>query len=127
MRRLNIVVRLAVCFLFVFLPLHSLDQWFYDQFFNLRGSLRRTSPLVFFTVNDAKLSQNTVLEKKMSPHHSSNHKLNKHTWFGDLYAPLIAHIEKDNPRLVLLSSYFDQVEGPTQLGPYKNLLFSAVL
>jgi two-component system phosphate regulon sensor histidine kinase PhoR len=127
MRKLNILVRLAVCFLFVFLPLHSLDQWFYDHFFTLRGTHQRIPQVVLVTIDDAKLSQRGPQEKKMLRPREIAKPKGHAVWYSDFYGPLLERIETDSPRLIAFASFFDHVEGKPALGKFPNLLFSAVL
>jgi two-component system, OmpR family, phosphate regulon sensor histidine kinase PhoR len=131
MRKLNILVRLAVCFLFVFLPLHSLDQWFYDHLFSLRGRHHRTPQLLLVSVNDAKLSMVPGIEKnaslKIDLGRESARRVSHSVWYSHFYSPLLARIEADNPKMIVLASYYGSVDGTPNFGSYKDLLFSAFL
>src|SRR5688572_24862908 len=129
MPRLNFVVRVAVCFLFVFLPLHTLDQWFYDHFFRLRGALSQPSPFILVRVNDAKLYQVFGSQSGSFPREEFSFEPKVHSiWYQDFYESLLRQIQLDEPRLIILGSFYEWIDKrKTPQLPYPNLLYAAVL
>lgn len=129
MPRLNFLARVAVCFLFIFLPLHTLDQWFYDHFFRLRGTISRTSNIVLVKVNDTKLHQTfSAHTAAFSDGEYSIEPKTHSIWYQEFYEKLLSQIQADKPRLVIFSSFYEWIDRKSQPPlPYDNLLFSALL
>jgi two-component system, OmpR family, phosphate regulon sensor histidine kinase PhoR len=130
MLKIHIVIRIAMCFLFVFLPLRNMDEWFYDRFFRVRGPQRHPpSSLVLVRVNNANLSQSVEREnfpdltfETVSLLKSSN------LWHARFYQPLLDRIERDKPRLVIFTTFFEGVDDPKHTSmPFDNVIFSAIL
>ena len=67
MPKVHVIVRIAVCLLFVFLPLQSMDEWFYDRFFRLRGVQEHSTPFVLIRVNNANLARSLERESFFYP------------------------------------------------------------
>lgn len=55
MPKLSLLVRVSFCFLFLFLPLENMDEWFYDRYFSIRGPQLSSTSLVLVHVDDAKV------------------------------------------------------------------------
>ncbi len=98
MPRLNYPLRLLLCFLSIFLPLSSLDLWFYDHLFQIRGQLDNATSIILVRVNENQLN----------------------------YPSLIQSIQLDHPELIVFCSFFDAHEAFDTSGlPYDNILYSA--
>jgi len=127
MPKLNFLVRAAVCFLLIFLPLNTLDQWFYDHFFRLRGTQHHATSFILIHVNDAKLYQefSQGLTRAADPFGLESRSI----WYSNYYQQLLEQVETDRPRLVVFTSYYEKIEG---MGPlpgkaYSNLVFAGAL
>lgn len=129
MPRLNFVVRVAVCFLFIFLPLHTLDQWFYDHFFTLRGKQNRPTSFILIRVNDAKLYPPLLRGTLRYSDSLATLEPKQHAiWFRDFYDGLIQRIERDQPQLIIFTSFYDATEaGKPPTPPPPNVIFAAAL
>jgi len=129
MLKIHVVVRIAVCFLFVFLPLQSMDEWFYDRFFKLRGYHKDPTPFVLIRVNNANLSESLAKEyfhyPKDEPPPGSK---GSYIWHHRFYESLIRNIEADSPRLIVFTSFYDSIDdnSVTKI-PYPNVILSAYL
>src|SRR5687768_13801144 len=127
MPRLNFLVRVAVCFLFIFLPLHTLDQWFYDHFFRLRGTTRKPTPFILVRVNDAKLYQAFGPARGRTEELTAEPKTHS-LWYSEFYGQLLRTIQDQKPLLVIFTSFFEGIDRKGQPPPgADNLLFAAVL
>jgi two-component system, OmpR family, phosphate regulon sensor histidine kinase PhoR len=132
---LSILIRAALCLIFVFLPLQQMDQWFYDHFFRLRGTRHESSPFVLVRVSDAKLLQlmesDDVLKRK--DEFRVEHTLHS-VWFQHFYESLLTKILADKPKLVIFTSFFEWIEPishPSRetvgILNQPNILFSSVV
>ena len=129
MPKVNFAVRVAICSLFIFLPLHTLDQWFYDHYFTLRGAQNRPTPFILIPVNDAKLYP---MVGKANLHYSSDEFMldsKQHAiWYRDFYDTLVQEIERDQPQLIIFTSFFKATEaGKPPMPLPSNVLFAAAL
>lgn len=130
MLKVHVAVRIAVCFLFIFLPLQSMDEWFYDRFFQLRGYYHEhPTPFVLIRVNSASLLASSQREKYHFPLADAlASRRNQNFWYPQFYEKLLDQIEKDKPDLVVFTTYFDGVNPPkAKYTPPPNVLFSAYL
>lgn len=129
MPKLNLIVRTTLCLLFVFLPLESMDEWFYDHFFRLRGTLRKTSDLVLVRVSDAKLQQ-LLSKSTLVPEDGdfSIERAHSSVWHRHFYETVLDKIEADSPKLVIFTSFFESVDTRTPLrSKYSNIILSSAL
>jgi two-component system, OmpR family, phosphate regulon sensor histidine kinase PhoR len=128
MLKIHIGLRIAVCFLFVFLPLQSMDEWFYDRFFQLRGYYHESpTPFVLIRLNNASLSPPApdIFQFPLDIHPAQKARAN---WYRAVDERLLERVEQDKPRLVVFTSFFDGVENPEQLVPRpSNVIYSAYL
>ncbi len=107
MPKVNFGIRGAICLLFVFLPLHSLDQWFYDQFFRLRGATHRPTQFLLVRVNDAKLYPYFSRDNGAFPSEALQFSPRTHAvWNAEFYNELARRILAQNPRLMVFSPYY---------------------
>lgn len=120
MFRLNFLARVAVCFLFVFLPLQHMDQWFYDRFFRIRGHSRRPTQIVLVRVADHKLVPT------ISPHAVKSTKLPYAVWYSAFYETLLQKLKQAHPKLIVMASYYETKEGPSKAN-HTGILFSSLL
>ena len=125
--RLNLALRTLVCFLLIWIPFQSLDQWFFDRFFKVRGKLFKPTTLTLVHVNPYNDSESTIDPKITDPHpreFSRDHNI----WNDNYFRQLIAKIRSDNPRLIVIGSYYDFVRYQPELDwDTSDLVFSAVL
>ncbi len=129
MRSLNFAIRAAICTLFIFLPLQSMDQWFYDHFFRLRGQIKRPNDIVLVRVNDAKLFQLLNQEQIHFPKDEFAIEHSHHSiWHKHFYETILDKIEGDSPKAVVFTSFFEWVDNraPTKF-KYKNVIFSSTI
>jgi len=130
MLKVHVAVRIAVCFLFIFLPLQSMDEWFYDRFFQLRGYYHeQPTQFVLIRINPTNLT--------LSPHREKYHfpatdalpsRRNQNIWYQQFYENLLGQIGKGNPELIVFTTYFDGTDHPDlRYTPPPNVLFSAYL
>lgn len=122
--------RIAVCFLFVFLPLHSLDEWFYDQYFKIRGFKQIPTELILAPVNDVKLLRFQGKENPGSPgvQQSWDLRTRSSVWYHDFYGALLKRITAQKPKLIVFTTFFDQVDDPKRASlNFPNVVFSAIL
>ena len=129
MPKLNFLVRGALCFLFVFLTLSSMDQWFYDHFFQLRGPLRRPTQLMLVRINEAKLYPNLPQGNPLlSEEEFAFRSRPLVIWNTKFYNSLLHRIEADTPKLIVFTSYYEWVDrlAKPEL-PFPNLLFSSIM
>jgi two-component system, OmpR family, phosphate regulon sensor histidine kinase PhoR len=129
MPKINFGIRGAICLLFVFLPLHSLDQWFFDQFFRLRGANRRPTQFLLVRVNDAKLYPYFARDNEAFPWEALQFSPKTHAvWHAGFYEELSKRILDQNPRLLVFAPYYQWVDrrASTQLDPQKVLFASAL-
>ncbi|MBI4404460.1 MAG: CHASE2 domain-containing protein [Deltaproteobacteria bacterium] len=125
---LNILIRVAICLLFVFLPLQSMDQWFYDHYFRLSGYRHAKSPFILIRINDAKLSRLGSKKSRIYDHLAPSQSKMYSLWHEQFHRRLLSVIRADKPRMVVFTSFYDSVDNPSA-PPLddKELLFSAVL
>ncbi len=126
MPRLNFLVRIVVCFFFIFLPLQTLDQWFYDHFFRLRGRLTKPHSYILVRINDGQLHQ-AFGHQQADDGFSFEPKVHS-IWYQNFYGPLLAKIQAQKPKLVVFTSFYEWIDHrhtPQVQGP--NLLFAAAL
>jgi two-component system, OmpR family, phosphate regulon sensor histidine kinase PhoR len=126
MLKLNLTVRVAICFLFVFLPLQNMDQWFYDQYFKLRGKRKQPTPFVLVRVNENKLSS---LGGDLSPDVPPGSPApSPFVWNSRFYDRLLKKIQSQEPRLIIFTSFYDWVDNPKSKAlTYPNVIVSAYL
>jgi two-component system, OmpR family, phosphate regulon sensor histidine kinase PhoR len=129
MFRLNLILRLLVCLIFIFLPLGNLDEWLYDQFFNLRGTQQRETPIVLLRVSDAKVYQLLQHDKAtLPPHTLAIERGNLSFWLEPFHSDLIRKIKQANPQLIIFTQFYDWVDHRT-LSTFenKNIIFSGTI
>lgn len=125
--RLNLALRTLVCFLLIWIPFQSLDQWFFDRFFKVRGKLFKPTTLTLVQVNPYNDSESTIDPKITDPHPSEFSK-DHNIWNDNYFRQLITKIRSDNPRLIVVGSYYDFVRyQPEVEWNTSDLVFSAVL
>lgn len=129
MLKLNLIFRLAICFALVFIPLKNLDEWLYDQFFNLRGTQKHDTQIILIRVSDAKLYQLLQQEKSILP--SNNLAIeqgNLSIWLKPFYSEIIKKLSSANPKLLVFTQFYDWVDHrkPDTL-PLKNIIYSGVI
>lgn len=127
MPKVNFGIRGAICLLFVFLPLNSLDQWFYDQFFRLRGANHRPTPFLLVRVNEAKL--NPYFDPRPLPREETQFSSKTHAvWHGRFYEELTRRLLSYNPRVVAFTPYFQWVDRkPSPALDPSKLIFASAL
>lgn len=129
MPKISLALRTLVCFIFVFLPLSSMDQWFYDHLFRIRGAQHRATPIVLVRVNDSAVYPFSTKGIKFLDENDlylgpKNHLV----WHEKFYRELIDRIRADKPRLIVFGSYYDGVESSNHPSlDQSDLLFSAAL
>lgn len=127
MPKLSLVVRGAICLLFIFLPLHALDQWFYDQFFRLRGTRHKTSPFIIVQVDDAQLYSLMEQRKFYFSRDGMVFAPKTHAiWYRQFYENIVEKIQAGSPKIVVFTSFFNWLS--SQKEPTFNeqkVLFSA--
>src|SRR5690606_26435395 len=103
MYKLNVLIRVTLCFLFVFLPLQSMDEWFFDRFFSIRGELNRPpSDIVLVEVNDAGFVSFSEGFQSTVPEHSHFLESKSHTvWYRAFYEKLLTLIQSQAPRAIV--------------------------
>lgn len=114
MPHLSLLIRAAICFVFVFLPLQNLDQWFYDRLFRLRGARHRPTSFV--------LVQTSLTDQTEGGY--------ANIWPSRDYRNLLEKIEADHPKLIVFASYFDRVppgHDSRSTDRQPDLIFSASL
>ncbi len=129
MPKVNFGIRGAICLLFVFLPLHSLDQWFYDHFFQLRGATQRPTQFLLVRVNDAKLYPYFARNNGAFPNQAIQFSPRTHAvWQAGFYQQLADRILSQKPSLMVFTPYFQWVDQPevAQFDPQKVLFASAL-
>lgn len=128
MPRLNFLVRIAVCFLFIFLPLQTLDQWFYDHFFRLRGRVSQPHNFVLVRINDGQLHQ-AFGHRNIHPHEEFSFEPKVHAvWYQDFYGPLLDKIQAQKPKLVIFTSFYEWIDHrKVPQANYPNLLYAGAL
>ena len=110
MPKLTLVARIAICLLLGFLPLTSLDRWFYDQIFRLRGRQLQKTDYLLVRVNDAKLyplieNASPLVQESLlfSP---KTHAL----WVGEFYQTLLERVSSGNPKLIAFTTFFRVID-----------------
>lgn len=125
--RLNLILRTLVCFFLIWIPFQSLDQWFYDGFFKVRGRLFKPSSVVLVQADEYRGSQENVIDPNITDPHPTSFK-DHHVWDDAYFKKLIDRIRADGPRLIVIASYYDLVRYvPGTLWDKSDLVFSAVL
>lgn len=128
MPRLNFVIRALICTLFVFLPLQSMDKWFYDHFFRLRGKNRQMTNIVLVRVSDAKFAQLLNHEKTSSLPEEIVEQPRHSIWHHRFYETVLDKIEGDSPKAVVFTQYFEWTEPKNISAPkYENVFFSSTI
>jgi two-component system phosphate regulon sensor histidine kinase PhoR len=133
MLKIHIGLRIAICFLFVFLPLQSMDEWFYDRFFRLRGYYpEKPTPFVL-----VRLSQANAGGPLQGPPRSNGFRFPlesrftdtaQNVWYSEQYDTLVEHIEKDKPQLIVFTSFFEAVNpSETPAARPTNIIYSGFL
>lgn len=127
MPKIHVVVRIAVCFLFIFVPLNSMDEWFYDRFFRVHGYHEAPANFVLIRVNNANLSHSVQKENFHYPKDELVPGSRSHTmWHQDFYDTLLTRIQADEPKIIAFTSYFDSVDAPPKAKVRgNNVIFSA--
>jgi two-component system, OmpR family, phosphate regulon sensor histidine kinase PhoR len=124
--RLNLTLRTFVCFFLIWIPFQSLDQWFYDRFFRVRGTLFNTSPIVLVQVEPYRGAENAIDPNITDPHLPEDK--NHHVWDDSYFRKLVTKIRADSPRMIVIASYYDLVRFvPGKEWEKNDLVFSAVL
>jgi signal transduction histidine kinase len=129
MLKINLIIRLALCVVLIFLPLGNLDEWLYDQFFKLRGFQKRETPIVLIRVSDTKIYQLLQQEKETFPVHTlAIEQGNLSLWLRPFYAELIKKLATTKPTLLVFTPFFDWVDhrNPSPLA-IKNIIFSGMI
>jgi signal transduction histidine kinase len=129
MLKINLIFRLALCVVLIFLPLGNLDEWLYDQFFKLRGFQKRETPIVLIRVSDTKIYQLLQQEKgALPPNTLAIEQGNLSLWLRPFYSELIKKIAPTKPTLLVFTPFFDWVDhrNPSPLA-IKNIIFSGMI
>lgn len=129
MPRLNFVIRALICTLLLFLPLQSMDKWFYDHFFRLRGKNRAPSNIALVRVSDAKFTQLLQnADSKFSKEDFSIEHSRYSVWHRQFYETVLDKIEGDGPAAVAFTQFFEWTDGkPTSVSKHPNVFFSSLV
>jgi signal transduction histidine kinase len=129
MVKFNLIVRLLVCVLLIFIPLGNLDEWLYDQFFKIRGTLNKETSIVLVRVSDAKIYQLLQRDKETLPLNTlAIEQGNLSLWLSPFYSDLIKKISQTKPKLIMFTQFFDWVDHRTRsLTGFSPLVFSATI
>ena len=109
-------IRAGLCLAFVFLPLAGMDQWFYDHFFRLRGTLRGNSPFVLLRVPDSLLFPLPALVSP-SPASRISTPLRTRpitTWHSETYDELVPRLRAAGASLVVFTAFYEQADRQNQ-------------
>ncbi|MEZ4751749.1 MAG: CHASE2 domain-containing protein [Bdellovibrionota bacterium] len=112
MPKLSLLVRVSFCFLFLFLPLENMDEWFYDRYFSIRGPQLSQTSLVLIHVDDAKVPASSQKVNWPLPLEPQPDPIQMYpVWHQHFYASLIAAIKKSGPSAIAFTSYFSATTG----------------
>ncbi len=129
MRIFSFFIRFGICCILIFVPLSSLDQWFYDHFFKLRGKKRAETQVVLVKVSDTKILQ--LLEKDPVHKDSEGFAIEHSThslWYKPYYDKLIENIEKGSPKVIVFTPFYEWViQKRSEEFPQQNLIFSSII
>lgn len=129
MRKLSFFLRILICCALIFVPLQSLDQWFYDHFFKLRGQKNSQTDIVLVRVSDAKILQ--LLEKDPAHFNAEGYAIEHSThsvWFLPFYEKVLKEIESASPQIILFTPFFEWViQKKSHFLDQKNILFSSLI
>lgn len=112
MPKISLLVRVSFCFLFLFLPLDHMDDWFYDRFFAVRGRRHRPTPVVLVVLDDANLpgaSPKVNWPLPLGPHFDVPAR---YAWNVARQEQLIASLTAHAPRAMAYATYFGEVDPP---------------
>ena len=116
MPKLSLLVRVSFCFLFLFLPLENMDEWFYDRYFSIRGPQLSSTSLVLVHVDDAKVPASNPKVNWPLPLEPQPDPVQMYpVWHQQFYAALVASIRKQSPSALVFSSYFGSTTGDETL------------
>lgn len=129
MRIFSFFIRFSICCILIFVPLSSLDQWFYDHFFKLRGKKRVDTEIVLVKVSDTKILQ--LLEKDPVHKDSEGFAIEHSThslWYKPYYDKVIENIEKGQPKVIVFTPFYEWViQKKTEEFKQNNLIFSSII
>ncbi len=128
--RWNMLVRVILCFLFIFLPLPSLDLWFYGQYFKIRGLKQTPTNIVLIHVNDTQWLKQPSKEGlgAVRIREALDLRARPAAWDPDFYDGLLKKIQLFDPKLVVFTTFYDTPKyrsSPAIRDP--NVIFSAIL
>ncbi len=127
--KVSFLVRVLISSVLIFAPLASLDQWFYDQFFRVRGKLRKPTEIVMVRVSDAKILQ--LLERDLVQFNSDGFAFEHSThsiWFLPFYEKILKQIELSDPKIIVFTPFFEWViQSQSHLLEADNIIFSSLI
>ncbi len=127
MPKWTLLIRIAGCLVLVLVPITSMDQWLYDHFFKLRGSLRDTPGILLIRVHEEKLyPRYSAKMQRPQEGETSLQAKRLFAWQSELYRTLINKLNGQGAKLIVFSTYFDWVNKPEAPLP-KNVILSSVL
>lgn len=112
MPKFSLVVRTLLASLLLFVPLPGFDQWLYDNLLRLQPPHQASSELVI-----VRLSEGTVSQDSSS----------RPGWNPQFYSALLERLASANPKVILLTNYYDQVSGFSDLIPNGPILLSSLI
>ncbi len=129
MIKFNLILRLAVCVILIFLPFGNLDEWLYDQFFKLRGTKKNETEIVLIRVSDAKIFQLLQQERSTFPTNTlAIEQGNLSLWLRPFYLKMLKKLEPSSPKLLVFTQFYDWVDYRTPFElPIKNMVFSGTI
>lgn len=104
MKAVQIIIRAHICFFFVFVPLHNIDDWAYDQFFKLKKNFQKPGNISLVEVSNPGYGQTQ-------------------DWKNS-YPALIKTILDQDPQLLIVASYLETLE-PDFFTASNKVIFSA--
>lgn len=111
MPKVSLLVRVSFCFLFLFLPLDHMDDWFYDRFFAVRGRRHRPTPVVLVVLDDATLPASPPKVNWPLPLGPQTDPPARYpVWDVDRQGRLLEALFSHGPRVVAFATYFGEVE-----------------
>lgn len=125
MLKLNFLIRFALCFLFVMLPLTNLDEWFYDKFFRIRGKrIDSKNNIVLIEMADPNPNAGLFSDQPLGIPTPEIKKPN--IWNEQFHGALLSKLLEAHPRLIIVTTYFSSA---SSIHPYERpeILFSGIL
>ncbi len=127
MPKLHLLVRCALSLALVAVPLTSMDQWFYDVFFRLRGEIRPKSNIVLVKLNESRLMPTPERSRVIPKNDTFLKSRPLATWHADVYETLLAKIREGHPSLIAFANYYERVEMKKPLGDQRGIVFSSLI